>query len=548
VLKKAGVLGGAGLTIGIAGCSSLGGDDADTSGDDASGDEIEEFELMMTTADYDPIRYEFGQLIAEKWSELGFEVEQSPTAFNVMSEQATTQQKFDTYTLAMPGGVSYIDPDFFTYEIGHSSNTEEGGMNWVNYKNEEYDEYAEEQRRLYDEEERREAVYKCQEIMAEDQPRSPVASQKIIMPYNSERFEDVVVQMGEGLMSFWTAVDSVPSDGVSTLRLGYPSDVNSLNPLDQTAHHDQQTMRLIYDRLARINLEGRAEPWVATEIDAVDETTIRVTIREGHTWHDGEDLTVEDVKFTFEYTNEHSPGRSAATEPIEDIEIVDENQLEFHLSRPSAPFIINALAQIFLIPKHIWEDIPDETDVAEPVEWENSDPVGSGPFKFADWRRDEEMRLEAFEDHFHSPQFEELIKVPGSDLSSLTRMIEDEQIDMIGWVPGPDTINRLETSDYISLTDTKNHGWYHINYHCEREPFDDPAVRRALADAIPKQDIVDLIMDGRGTVTNSSIPEANEFWHNPDIQKFGDNLDRARDRLEEAGYTWEDGRIHYPAE
>ncbi len=536
--STAGAMGG--ISLALAGC--LGGGTEEGA--------VEPIELIVTTQNYDPIRYEFGNLIADNWRELGFEVEVTPLAWNTIVSRTFDEQNFDTFTLNWAGRAARLDPDVFCYSLHHSSQTDQGGNNMVNYESSEYDEYAEAQRRTYDQEERREAVMRCQEIFAEDQPRTPIANQTQAVPYLHERFDEIVNMMGEGLMSFWTAVDSVPADGVEQISLGYPSDVNNLNPVDGTASHDTQTMRLIYDKLVRINRDGMPSNWLAEEVVEVDDTTIRATIRDGHQWHDGEDLTVEDVKFSFDYLSEHSALLSSFMGPLESTEIVDDRTVEFSLSGPFAPFVPVGLGQVFIIPQHIWEDIPEELDgVSDPVGWDNPEPVGSGPFEFVSWSRDEQMILQANGNHFYTPSIPELIKVPGADMQSLVRLLEDESLDMIGWVAGPDTVNRLDSEvDHVAISSIDSHNWYHINYQLERPPFDDVAVRHALADAIPKQDIVDIVMDGMGTVTHTFMAEVNEFWHNPDVREFGGDLGRAQLTLEEAGYTLENGRLYYPEE
>ncbi|ADJ16885.1 extracellular solute-binding protein family 5 [Halalkalicoccus jeotgali B3] len=529
-----------GVSLALAGC--LGGSSEEGA--------VEPIELIVTTEDYDPIRYEFGNLIAENWRELGFEVEVTPLAWNTIVSRTFDEQNFDTFTLNWAGRAARLDPDVFCYSLHHSSQTDQGGNNMVNYESSEYDEYAEAQRKAYDENERQEAVMQCQELFAEDQPRTPIANQTQAMPYLEARFDDIVNMMGEGLMSFWTAVDSMPANGVEQISLGYPSDVNNLNPVDGTASHDTQTMRLIYDKLVRIDQEGMATNWLAEDVTVVDDTTIRATIRDGHQWHDGEDLTVEDVKFSFDYLNEYSSLLSSFMGPLESTEIIDERTVEFTLSDSFAPFIPVGLGQVFIIPQHIWENIPEDLDgVSEPVGWENPEPVGSGPFEFVSWNRDEQMVLQANQNHFHTPNIPELIKIPGADMQSLVRLLEDESLDMIGWVPGPDTVNRLDSEiDHVTISSIDSHNWYHINYQLERPPFDDVAVRHALADAIPKQDIVDIVMDGMGTVTHTFMAAVNDFWHNPDVREFGNDLGRAQITLEEAGYTLENGRLYYPEE
>lgn len=559
VLQSTGATMGTGILVGLAGCSgdtsdagteqdqSNDSDDAQDQQDAQPGEAIRDIELIMTTSDYDPVRYEFGQMIAENWRELGLTVNGNPMSWNKIVDQALVGQDFDSYTLNWAGRAERIDPDHFCYSVFHSSQTGEGSYNFVNYTNDEYDKHAERQRELYDTEDRKEAVYKCQEIAMQDQPHTPIANKQQVMPFNSSRFENPKPMMGEGLMSFWNMIGVEPKDGVSTLRLGYPSDVNNLNPLNVQATHDAQTLRLVYDRLFRINREGVPEPWAAEEMEKVDDTTFDVTIRDSMKWHDGEDVTIEDVKFTYEYVTEHSPKLSSWAEPVDNTEITGDRTIRFNLKRPFAPFVANTLGTVFILPKHIWQDVPENVDVEDATEWTNPEAIGSGPFQFESWRREEQMELSAFGDHFNAPNVDNLLKVPGSSMQTLVRQIENEQLDMIGWVPQPDTQDRLGGMNHLSLSTKDSHGFYHINYKCDEQPFDDVAFRRALAYAIPKQDIVDTLLNGRGTVAHSNIAKVNSTWHNPDTEKFSFNLEKARQELEDAGYSWDDdGNLLYP--
>jgi peptide/nickel transport system substrate-binding protein len=82
-----------------------------------------------------------------------------------------------------------------------------------------------------------------------------------------------------------------------------------------------------------------------------------------------------------------------------------------------------------------------------------------------------------------------------------------------------------------------------------RKPFDDPAVRRALAHAVPKEDIVQTVMGGAGTAPDAPLPPALQFWYHADAGGYEFDLEQAKAELEEAGYQWNDqGRIMYPEE
>ncbi len=90
---------------------------------------IREFELIITTADYDPVRYEYGLMIAANWRKLGFAVKVTPMEFNRLAQVCNVEHNFDTYTLNMSGRPERIDPDFMIYMLMHSSQVNRGQQN-----------------------------------------------------------------------------------------------------------------------------------------------------------------------------------------------------------------------------------------------------------------------------------------------------------------------------------------------------------------------------------------------------------------------------------
>jgi peptide/nickel transport system substrate-binding protein len=551
VLRKTGAAVGTGVVAGFAGCSGGSGGSSSSNSNQsngASGKKVREIELIVTTASYDPIRNEFGKLIADNWRKLGVDVKVNPTAWNTIASQCLVNQNFDTFTLLWAGRAERIDPNHFTYSIFHSSQTNKGAYNFVNYTNPNYDKYAEKQQRLYDVKKRQDPVYKCQKIAMRDQPHAPIANKDSIMPYNSVRFKNPKPMMGEGLMSFWNMIGVEPTEGVTTLRLGYPSGINSINPLNVQATHDAQTLRLIYDRLFRIDRDGTPKPWAAKTANKVDNKTFDVPLRQGMKWHDGKDVTAEDVRFSYDYISKNSPKLSQYTEPIKSVETVGKSTIRFNLKRPYSPFIANTLGIVFILPKHIWKNVPEGVNVKNPTQWSNPEVIGSGPFKFDSWRRQEQMRLKANKAHFRPPNIDTLLKVPGSSMQTLVRQIQNKQIDMIGWVPQPKTQKTLKQSRHLSLSVKPSHGLYHINFKCNEKPFTDPAFRRALSHAIPRQLIVDSLLKGKGATAYSQIVEVNKKWHASNVPKYQFGMEKARKQLQNAGYTLDsNGKLRHPA-
>lgn len=540
--------------IAVAGCSDSGGNgdgDGDGNGDGTGlegREQVEPFELIVFNPDYAPIRFEWYGWIADSWNELGFDVTLNAMSASEVVSQALVNQEYHAFQLSFGALPERLDPDYLLYQALHSSQSDIGGGNWTNYKNPAYDAVAEAQRREPDPERRREHVLEAQEIAMGDQTYTPVVHEPEVHPYNIERWANPVPGVGEGLLSFWNLTQLEPLTDDTTLRVGASSDLPHLNPLSAEGITALRAFRLFYDRLVRLGTDGTPQPWLAEDWEWHDETTIEVRLDDrigDMTFHDGEDLTVEDVKFSFEFFAEHSQVYGGFVDMIDTIEIVDETTLMFGLDGPHAPFVITGLGLTYIIPEHIWTEV--EAEHEEPSEFDNPDPVGSGPYQFEHWRREEEFMVTAFDDHIFPPTADALIRLPYESLSAMVGGLEQDVIDVIGWTLPPDTIDRLAEEDRFELVEVPSHGLQPIHYHDDRRPFDDLVVRQACAHAIPKDQIVEEVYLGRATKAISPIGPANTFWHNPDVPTFDYDMDRARELLSDAGYDWDDdGNIYYP--
>ncbi|MBT4090673.1 MAG: methyltransferase, partial [Deltaproteobacteria bacterium] len=169
---------------------------------------------------------------------------------------------------------------------------------------------------------------------------------------------------------------------------------------------------MIYDRLFRIGPNGDPVPWIATSYKVTKGNNIKLKIRKGMLWHDGKPLTAEDVKFTFDYFIKwKSPYFLKQLANIEKVSVDGKYAVTIKLKSPNAPFIQNVLGGVFIIPKHIWQDIPAKTDVSDALNYANDNPVGSGPFKFDHWNRGRELKVSAFKKHFKAPKVDGIIRV-----------------------------------------------------------------------------------------------------------------------------------------
>ena len=544
LLKQTGAVGATALAAGLAGCTDSPDDTADVDGADELGEPVPEIDFIIPTAGSNPFRNELGPLIAENWREIGFEVAIEELQFSAHVDKAVVEQDFDAHLLGWGGTPERIDPHTFIYDMHHSDNTDPGDRNTPGWENDEYDELAELQVTQVDEDERQETVYEAQELIAEHQPRTYIANEGGFHPFASSRVENVDPTLGEGLNSFWNMTSATPVDS-DTVRFGYPTNIIDLNPMRDLATPDRQFVRLIYDQMFRIGPDGLPEPWLATDDPVIEDDglTYTVELRDDLTFHDGEPLTVEDVVFSYDLYAD-SPTYGALVENIDEVQ-PSGNEITFHLDEVFAPFTANVLGQVYIFPEHVWGDVDrDEIEDFEDDNW-----TGSGPFEFRDWERGAELQLTAFDDHFATPNADEFIRIPGEDTSQLINDLEAGAVDMVGAVPQPAAMDRIDDDPDLGLAEFGAIGYVFVEYNQRREPFDETAVRRALSYGVPKEEYVEFIRDGMGTVTDTTISEHNEFWHNPDVEEFREDIEAARAELADAGYGFdEDGRVHYGAE
>ena len=553
LLKATGAAGVTGLGLSTAGCIETGDDDDGEPEDTPPDDEPEltepvpELRFVMPTEGSNAERHELSLEAANNFEAVGFEIDRQQFDFGTQVEIALVEHNFDINVIGWGGTPERIDPHTFIHDLHHGSesNIGPGGRNSPGYNNPEYNDIADQQFVSVDMDERQQLVHQAQEILARDQPRTYIANEDDMHAYRHDNFENIVPTMGEGLNSFWNLIEATPLGDRDTLRFGYPTEITSLSPMQDMATPDRQWVRLLFDRLYRVTDEGIPEPWAAADDPTFEDDgeTVVVPIREGMTFHDGEPVTAEDVAWSFEYFGEHSVTYGDRMAQVEEVNVTGDHEVTFHLTQAFAPFVANVLAQIYIWPQHIWQDVEDPVEVS--IDDEET-ATGSGPYKFNQWDLEVELRLDAFEDHFSPPQVDRIIRVPGADTSTLVGMLEEDSIDMIGATPSVTAQNRMEDDPEITNVFAPTIAFFKFAYNMRNEVMQDVHLRRALSYCVPKQVYVDDMLGGVGTVTHSPIAEVNEFWHNPDVEQFHFDLDAAEQELANNGYGWDDdGRLHY---
>lgn len=498
--------------------------------------------------------YQSTELFVDEIRKLGLDVEIKPLPWAQLDEIIWYERdKWDATAWYFTSRPERSDPDELLYNCFHSS-TAESGYNFFGYKNTELDKLLEAQRSETDIEKRRALVYEIQEKIAEDQPIVFMIAFQDIYVYNKEVWDPktIVDQKGLGIRNFWTYINATPLTEQKDMILNYNEDVRAINPLYISGVADSWITELIWDRLMRVGPDGLPKPWAAKHVEWINDTTLEVTIREGMKWHDGQPVTVEDVKFSLEVPmGEESPMYKPFVKSIDHIEISSENKLTIYLKEPNAAFLTTCLAKINLIPKHIWEpiikDLETKPENAEFYQEEN--PIGSGPFRFLRWKKGEEVVLEANLDHFSPPKMRRWIARLVTNPEVALRQLETKEINFLATYVGDYDVlvERVKQFNFLEPVATTTLAVRFLALNNRRPPFDDPVMRKAIAMVCPKQLLIEAVYKGFAVPADSIISPALEFWYNPNLPKYPYNVEQARALLKANGYEWdEEGRLYYP--
>jgi peptide/nickel transport system substrate-binding protein len=274
-----------------------------------------------------------------------------------------------------------------------------------------------------------------------------------------------------------------------------------------------------------------------------------MTIRENMVFHDGVPVTAEDIKFTFDYCKKWKvPYWLSQLEVIESVNVMDKYSLQFRLKEPFGPIFSGLFSTIFILPKHIWENVVEKENLKDPLEWANPKPIGSGPFKFDYWERGAELKLTRFDRHFHPPNCKGRIRIKYGSWDAVAGAIRSGACHRNQLaIASISTFEPLMNAPNVDARYYKNHGVFNMAYNCSRAPFNDPVFRRSLAHVLPRKLFRDAILRGHVEIGGSVISSFNEFWHNPEVKPFPEDVGKARQMLKEAGYGWDEkGRLHYP--
>jgi peptide/nickel transport system substrate-binding protein len=354
------------------------------------------------------------------------------------------------------------------------------------------------------------------------------------------------------------------------------------NPIWLTSNPQFWAFPLILPALTWFDAQVQPVPHLATDIEVnADATEYIFHLPENAEWSDGEPLTAEDVKFTYELALNPvhvNPSwtqtfvsvvgvdeyRNGEADSVEGIQIVDDYTVRFELKAPNAEFLRNTYLGI--LPEHVLGDVPPEEYDTHP--YMDAPTVTSGPFDFVEYVPEQYIHLKAKRGYWgQEANIDEVYITLLDSSATILAQLEAGELDLAE-IPAEERA-RFETIEHVNILPVKGIGYYvtHIDFRNQEQidtiveggswgdftkeikPYlQEKSFRQALAYAIDTNAVIQVVADGQGTPIYSSI-FGPDWAINPNLNTYERDLDMAKSLMEEAGVTFdEDGKALWDGE
>ncbi|MCL6570758.1 MAG: ABC transporter substrate-binding protein [Bacillus sp. (in: Bacteria)] len=325
-----------------------------------------------------------------------------------------------------------------------------------------------------------------------------------------------------------------------TLVYGRGGDSTSLDPITTTEGETFKVTENIFETLLQYGDQdttinaGLAEEWEAS----ADGLTYTFKLRQGVKFHDGTDFNADAVVFNFErwmngdadkfpYYTMFGGYKGEEGHVIKEVKAVDESTVQFVLTRPQAPFLKNIAMSPF--------GMASPTAVEKWGDDFRSNPVGTGPFKFVEWKQNDTITLEKNADYWLEgfPKLNKVIfRVIPENTARLNALVIGE-IDVMDGLNNSDEA-AVKGDDKLQVIERPSMNVGYIGLTTTRKPFDNKLVRQAINYAIDKQAIIDAFYGGKALAAVNPMPPSIEGY-NEAIEPYPFDLEKAKALLKEAG-------------
>ncbi|MEF8799313.1 MAG: ABC transporter substrate-binding protein, partial [Candidatus Bipolaricaulota bacterium] len=360
------------------------------------------------------------------------------------------------------------------------------------------------------------------------------------------------------LLVFGLALTGLVAFGAETPREGgtvvipapYGGSITSLDPALSNRNQSTLVFRNIFENLVEIQPNTlEVVPGIAKDWDVSDDgLTYTFYMREGVKFHNGSEVTASDVKYTYErlmdpevasvgvdlfnFVEGAQEFKDGEADHISGIKILDDYTIEITLTKLSPNFLYSVAGgsnyNAAIVPKDVVEEVGDNF---------TNKPIGSGPFKFEKWNRGSSVELSAFEDYYgEGPYLDKLIVRVMEEAPAREAAFRSNELDFNIVYPAQYKRYKNDPQYADFLVEVAELWTRNVTFNMELEKLQDKRVRQAFNYAIDEKLINDRLLNGKAYAARGWLPNSSPAF-NSDLEPYGYDHEKARELMEEAGYT-----------
>lgn len=326
-----------------------------------------------------------------------------------------------------------------------------------------------------------------------------------------------------------------PKSG-GTLTLAIKRRMNLMNPMVSTRSTEQMIRGLMFESLLGVDLKGKFQPNLASSWKISDDGKLYTfQLRKGVKFHDGSEMVARDVKFSMDYVMNPKNGAYGLRDLqiVEKVETPDKYTVKIQLKKPSVPFLASLTdIQAFSV-------IPNES-LDEGIRKPSRFPPGTGPFSFVDWKPQQRIIFERFDGYWgHKAFIHRLVIRPIINATVRFVALRTGDVDMVEISPY-EWVKRVLVGKVkgIKAVKASHASFRRIAFNVTSPAFSDQKLRKAVAHAINRQEILEAAYLGFGESTSQRYPMSH-LWYAEGVAPPSYDPKKAKSLLKETSYKGE---------
>jgi peptide/nickel transport system substrate-binding protein len=328
------------------------------------------------------------------------------------------------------------------------------------------------------------------------------------------------------------AAAAAPQRG-GTLRVGWIPNAHTFDPHYSVDFAERHVLYAVYNTLVAVNPSFEIVPELARSWTvAPNGKVVTFQLQPGVRFHDGTACDANAVKWNLEFMLDaanNSPQRRQLEPFLAGVDATGPTTVVVRL-KAQWPALLAALAERpgFMVSPTAWQKSGRDL---------GRQPVGSGPFAFVEWVSDDHVTLKRFDGYWDKgkPYLDGIVYRIIPDPAVRGTMVRTGEVDTAS-APDPKDIPGLEHAPGVKvITENPSGHWWATQWRVDRPPFNNRALRQAIAYGVDREEFVKVMLGGRGTVAKGPTP-SNVWWYNDSVKGYTYDPAKARSMLAEAGH------------